>query len=50
MRYLSSDDIDKHLQIEQSSAYADIVDYDLTTGEYNILEDDETISQNIQRS
>ena len=50
MRYLTSTDIDTHLQLEESSAYADIVDYDLTSGEYNIFEDDQTISQNIQRS
>lgn len=50
MRYLTSADIDQHLQIEQSSAYADLIDYDLTSGEYNIFEDDQTISQNILRS
>lgn len=50
MRYLTSTDIDTHLQLQESSAYSDIVDYDLTSGEYNIFEDDQTISQNIQRS
>lgn len=50
MRYLTSDDLDKHLMTEESSAYADIIDYDLTTGNYNILNDDQYISQYIQRS
>lgn len=49
-RYLTSQAIDQHLQIEQSSAYADLIDYQLTSGTYNIFEDDQTISQNIQRS
>ena len=50
MRYLTSDDLNKHLRTEESSAYADIIDYDLTTGNYNILNDDQYISQYIQRS
>lgn len=50
MRYLTSDALDKHLMTEESSAYADIIDYDLTTGNYNILNDDQYISQYIQRS
>lgn len=50
MRYLTSDDLNKHLMTEESSAYADIIDYDLTTGNYNILNDDKYISQYIQRS
>lgn len=50
MRYLSSGDIDNHLQIEESSAYADIVDYELMTGNYNVFNDDQYISQQIQRS
>ena len=50
MRYLTSDDLNKHLMTEESSAYADIIDYDLTTGNYNILNDDRYISQYIQRS
>jgi hypothetical protein len=50
MRYLTSDDLNKHLMTEESSAYADIIDYDLTTGNYNILNDDQYISQYIQRS
>lgn len=49
-RYLGSPDIDKHLLTAESDAYADIVDYDLTSGKYNIYNDDTTISQNIQRS
>lgn len=49
MRYLTSDDLNKHLMTEESSAYADIIDYDLTTGNYNILNDDQYISQYIQR-
>ena len=50
MRYLTSGDIDNHLQIEESSAYADIVDYELMTGNYNVFNDDQYISQQIQRS
>lgn len=50
MRYLTSDELNKHLMTEESSAYADIIDYDLTTGNYNILNDDQYISQYIQRS
>lgn len=50
MRYLTSDDLNNHLMPEESSAYADIIDYDLTTGNYNILNDDQYISQYIQRS
>lgn len=50
MRYLTSADIDAHLQLEESAAYADIVDYELTDGNYNILNDDQFISQQTQRS
>ena len=50
MRYLTSGEIDNHLQIEESSAYADIVDYELMTGNYNVFNDDQYISQQIQRS
>lgn len=50
IRYLTSDDLNAHLMTEESSAYADIIDYDLTTGNYNILNDDQYISQYIQRS
>lgn len=50
MRYLTSGDIDAHLQLEESAAYADIVDYELMTGNYNVLNDDQYISQQIQRS
>ena len=50
MRYLTSGDIDAHLQLEESAAYADIVDYELMTGNYNVLNDDQFISQQIQRS
>ena len=50
MRYLTSDDLNKHLMTEESSAYADVIDYELTTGNYNILNDDQYISQYIQRS
>lgn len=49
-RFLSSAEIDQSLSIAESEAYADIVDYELTSGSYNIYEDDTTISQNIQRS
>lgn len=50
MRYLTSADIDAHLQLEESAAYADIVDYELTDGNYNILNGDQFISQQTQRS
>lgn len=50
MRYLTSGDIDTHLQLEESAAYADIVDYELMTGNYNVFNDDQYISQQIQRS
>lgn len=50
MRYLTSGDIDNHLQIEEASSYADIVDYELMTGNYNVFNDDQYISQQIQRS
>lgn len=50
MRYLTSGDIDAHLQLEESAAYADIVDYELMTGNYNVFNDDQFVSQQIQRS
>lgn len=50
MRYLSAKEIDTHLQLEEQSAYGDIVDYELMTGNFNIFEDDQFISQQIQRS
>lgn len=50
MRYLTSTDIDTHLQLEESAAYADVVDYELMTGNYNVFNDDQFISQQIQRS
>ena len=50
MRYLTSGDVDAHLQLEESAAYADVVDYELMTGNYNVLNDDQYISQQIQRS
>lgn len=43
MRYLGDDGLDLHLQTEETSAYADIVDYDLTTGNYNVFEDEDFI-------
>ena len=49
-RYLGSAELDGHLMTEEAGAYADIVDYDLVSGDYNVFEDDQTISQNIQRS
>lgn len=49
MRYLTSGDIDAHLQLEESAAYADIVDYELMTGNYNVFNDDQFVSQQIQR-
>lgn len=50
MRYLSSSDLDQHLAYEEAMAYADVLDYELTSGSFNIYEDDTTISQNIQRN
>lgn len=49
-RYLGSVELDQSLSIAESEAYADILDYELTSGSYNIYQDDTTISQNIQRS
>lgn len=49
-RYLGSAELDTHLNIEENLAYADIVDYDLTSGNYNVYSNDTFISQNIQRS
>lgn len=50
VKYLTSADIDASLQYEEATAYADIVDYDLMSGEYNIFSGDSFISQQIQRS
>lgn len=50
MRYLSAQELDQALAQEEAMAYSDIVDYDLMQGAYNIYDDDQTISQNIQRS
>lgn len=50
MRYLTSADINNHLQLEESAAYADLIDYELTEGNYNIFNDDSYISTQIQRS
>jgi Tail tubular protein len=49
-RYLTSQEIDQHLQIEENNAYTQIIDFDLQSANYNIFDDDQTISQNIQRS
>lgn len=49
-RFLGSTELDQSLSIAESEAYADVIDYELTSGSYNIYEDDTTISQNIQRS
>lgn len=49
-RYVGSDDLSKLLQVDEAEAYMDVVDYDLMQGAYNIYDDDQTISQNIQRS
>ena len=43
MRYLGDDGLDLHLQTEETAAYADVVDYDLTTGDYNVFEDGDFI-------
>lgn len=48
-RYLTSEELNQHLMMEEASAYADVLDYDLMAGDYNIFEDDINISQNIQR-
>lgn len=43
MRYLGDTDLDAHLQIEETSAYGDVIDYDLTTANYNVFEDGDFI-------
>ena len=50
IKYLTSSDIDASLQYEEATAYADIVDYELMEGNYNVLSGDQFISQQIQRS
>lgn len=50
VKYLTSAEIDASLQYEEATAYADIVDYDLMSGEYNIYSGDSFISQQVQRS
>lgn len=50
MRYLTSSDIDQHLQIEEAGCYADIIDYELMSGNFNIFNGDQFITQQIQRS
>lgn len=49
MRYLGDDGLDLHLQTEETAAYADMVDYDLTTGNYNVFEDGDFIQVSRQR-
>lgn len=49
MRYLSSQELDNHLMNEELLAYSDVVDYDLNTGDYNILTGDMFITQQTKR-
>lgn len=39
MRYLSADELDVHLQMEESQAYADMLSYELESAKYNIFDD-----------
>lgn len=49
MRYLSAEDLDAHLQIEETQALSDMIDYDLEAGQYNIFSDEGYISSGIYR-
>ena len=44
MRYLGSTDIDQTLRVDEGEAYAELIDYDLEVGNYNIFQDDTYIS------
>lgn len=41
MRYLSAEELDQHLQLEESQAYSDLIGYELETGNYNIFDDED---------
>lgn len=41
MRYLSAEELDQHLQVEESQAYSDLIGYELETGNYNIFDDED---------
>lgn len=41
MRYLSAEELDGHLQLEESQAYSDLIGYELETGNYNIFNDED---------
>lgn len=49
MRYLGDDGLDTHLQIEETAAYGDLIDYELSTGDYNVFEDGDFIQINRYR-
>lgn len=49
-RFLSSPDIGQELLQSESEAYADLIDYELVSGNYNVFKDDTEISGNIGRS
>ena len=49
MRYLSAEELDQHLQLEESQAYSDLIDYELQTGNYNIFDDQDWITRGIYR-
>lgn len=48
-RYLSAEDLDMHLQMEESQAYSDMLDYELEAGKYNIFDDQDWITSGIYR-
>ena len=49
-RYVGSPDLNATLTQDEQTAYNDVTDFDLQQGAYNIYDEDQTISQNIQRS
>ena len=50
IRYMTSQEVDRNLQQDEQEAYSAVIDFDLQQANYNILEDDETISNYTQRS
>lgn len=50
VRMLNSPELDSALRADENDAYTQIINYDLMQGNYNIYNDDSTISQLIQRS
>lgn len=49
-RFLTSTELDNHLGYEEAKCYADVLDYELTTANYNVFQGDTFISVNIGRS